>query len=191
MVSRSRPSPGVMSPRRSIALIVLRLAPRGRISSLSFSRRRTGLQPSESVSSWYPSWMCESRSCSVSVSFCPRSAAFFFTIYHAHSPEGQLSVSPNRRTGRSVRQDTPYRCKILNDGLCESISSCLRLSAKMSPALSGLISGASNISCSYSISSMMCSTSMPSQYLTKRRERSITVPSPSVEFVPTQDRLLS
>jgi hypothetical protein len=30
--------------------------------------------------SWYPSLMCESRSCSVSVSFGARSAVFFFAI---------------------------------------------------------------------------------------------------------------
>ena len=47
-------------------------------------QRRTGLPPSESVSSWYPSWMCESRSCSVSVSFDERLAAFFFAILHVH-----------------------------------------------------------------------------------------------------------
>src|ERR1700691_6558217 len=73
-----------MSPRRSIALMVLRLADSGRISSLSFNRRRTGLPPSEAVSSWYPSWMCESRSCSVSVSLDGRLAAFFFAILHVH-----------------------------------------------------------------------------------------------------------
>src|ERR1035438_3776189 len=81
-----------MSPRCSIALTVLRLADRGRISSLSFTRRRTGLPPSESVSSWYPSWMCESRSCSISVSFGGRLAVFFFAISHVHSRE----VSPSR-----------------------------------------------------------------------------------------------
>jgi hypothetical protein len=42
-VSGSRPLPGVMSPRCSIASIVLRLADRGRISSLSFNRRRSGV----------------------------------------------------------------------------------------------------------------------------------------------------
>jgi hypothetical protein len=50
------------------------------------------------------------------------------------------------------------RCLI--PGLCASISSCLRLAAEMSLALSGLISGASNISCICSISSMMRSTSI-------------------------------
>ena len=74
-------------PRGSIALMVLRLADRGRISSLSFNRRRTGLPPSGSVSSWYPSWMCASRSCSVSVSFGRRLAAFFYAISYVHSQE--------------------------------------------------------------------------------------------------------
>src|SRR5579864_1952667 len=82
-VSGSRPLSGLMSPRCSSALIVLRLADRGRISSLSFDRRRTGLLPSESVSSWYPSWMCDRRSCSTSVSFGGRLAVFFFAIFHS------------------------------------------------------------------------------------------------------------
>ena len=72
--------PGLISPRCSIALMVLRLADKGRISSLSFKRRRIGLPPSESVSSWYPFWMCESRSCSISVSFGRSLAVFFFAI---------------------------------------------------------------------------------------------------------------
>jgi hypothetical protein len=87
IVSGSRPLPGLMSPRCSIALMVLRLADRGRSSSLSFNRRRTGLPPSESVSSWYPSWMCESRSCSVSVSFGRRPVGFFVATSHVHSQE--------------------------------------------------------------------------------------------------------
>src|ERR1019366_1116240 len=74
-----------MIPRCSSALIVLRLADRGRTSSLSFKRRRIGLPPSESVSSWYPSWMFESRSCSISVSIGRRLAAFFFATSHVHS----------------------------------------------------------------------------------------------------------
>ncbi|MGC1475128.1 MAG: hypothetical protein WA804_04740, partial [Terriglobales bacterium] len=52
IVSGSQPLSGVMSPRRSIALMELRLADGGRISSLSFNRRRIGLPPSKSVSSW-------------------------------------------------------------------------------------------------------------------------------------------
>jgi hypothetical protein len=52
----------------------------GPIPSLSFNRRRTGLPPGESVSSWYPSWMCDRRSCSTSVSFGRSLADFFFTI---------------------------------------------------------------------------------------------------------------
>ena len=48
--------------------------------TLSFDRRRTGLLPSESVSSSYPSWICDRRSCSTSVSFGGRLAAFFFAI---------------------------------------------------------------------------------------------------------------
>jgi hypothetical protein len=93
IVSASRPLPGLMSPRCSIALMVLRLAERGRISSSSFNRRSTGLPPSESVSSWNPSWMCESRSCSVSVSFGRRLAAFFFVASHVHSQRGLVHLA--------------------------------------------------------------------------------------------------
>src|ERR1043166_1199871 len=82
MVSGSRPLPGLMSPCCSSALMVLRLADRGRICSLSFNRLRTGLPPSESVSSWYPSRMCDRRSCSVSVSFGGGLAAFFCAIVY-------------------------------------------------------------------------------------------------------------
>jgi hypothetical protein len=51
----SLPLPGLISPCFSIALMVLRFADGGRTCSLSFIRRSTGLPPSESVSSWYPS----------------------------------------------------------------------------------------------------------------------------------------
>ena len=70
-------------------------------------------------------------------------------------------------TGDSVRQHTPKCCHSRNQGLCASISSCLRLAAEMSLALSGLISGASNISCSCSISSMMRSMSMRLTHLVR------------------------
>jgi hypothetical protein len=66
----------------------------------------------------------------------------------------------------------PYRCQSWNQGLCASISSCLRLAAEMSLALSGLISGASYISCSCSISPMMRSTSMRHNHLRKGLEGS-------------------
>ena len=79
---------------------------------------------------------------------CPTSVGFY------------PSMSPSRIMGDSARQQTPYRCQSRNHGLCASISSCLRFAAQMSLGLSGLISGASNISCSCSISSMMRSTSM-------------------------------
>jgi hypothetical protein len=55
IVSGSRPLPGLMSPRCSIALMVLRLADRGRISSSSFNRRRIGLPPSVSIGEVRPS----------------------------------------------------------------------------------------------------------------------------------------
>jgi len=70
-------------------------------------------------------------------------------------------------TGDSVRQQTPKCCQSRNQGLCASISSCLRLAAEMSLALSGLISGASYISCSCSISSMMRSMSMRLTHLVR------------------------
>src|ERR1700758_776209 len=63
----------------------------------------------------------------------------------------------------------PYLCHSRNHGLWANVSSCLRFAAEMSLALSGLMSGASNISCSCSMSSIMRSTSIPSQYLTERR----------------------
>jgi hypothetical protein len=99
--------------------MVLRLADRGRSSSLSFNRRRTGLPPSESVSSCYPSWICERRSCSVSVSFGRRLAAFFFAIFHVHTalPQGRresyLSTSPSRITGTPLgnRRHTAARAE--------------------------------------------------------------------------------
>jgi len=69
-------------------------------------------------------------------------------------------MSPNPSTGRSGRQQTPKCCHNRNQGLLASISSCLRFAAEISLGLSGLISGASNISCSCSMSSMMRSTSM-------------------------------
>jgi predicted Zn-dependent protease with MMP-like domain len=76
-----------------------------------------------------------------------------------------------RSTGDSVRQQTPYRCQIRNRGLCASISSCLRLAAEMSLALSGRISGVSNISCICSISSMRRSTSFHSTSNNERGNR--------------------
>jgi hypothetical protein len=75
-------------------------------------------------------------------------------------------------TGDSARQQTPYRCQSRNQGLCASISSCLRFAAERSLEVSGLISGASNISCSCSISSMMRSTSMAHNHLRQAAERS-------------------
>jgi hypothetical protein len=124
---------GLMSPRCSVALMVLRLADRGRISSLSFNRRRTGLAPSESVSSWYPFWMCESRSCSVSVSFGRRPAGFFFAIFYVHRrrvsspprPVGALGTRLGNRRHIAARAETkgcglmphhafdsPQRCRL-------------------------------------------------------------------------------
>jgi hypothetical protein len=70
------------------------------------------------------------------------------------------SYSGSWITGDSGRQQTPKSCHRRNHGLCASISSCRRFAAEMSLALSGLISGASNISCSCSMSSMMRSTSI-------------------------------
>jgi hypothetical protein len=51
------------------------------------------LPKSESVSSWCPSWMCESRSCSMSESLGGTLAAFFFAIYHVHPREGRFSTT--------------------------------------------------------------------------------------------------
>jgi len=76
------------------------------------------------------------------------------------SSSGYPSMPPSRGSGDSGRQQTPKCCHKRNQGLWASISSCLRLAAEMSLALSGLMSGASNISCSCSISLMMRSTSI-------------------------------
>ena len=51
------------------------------------------------------------------------------------------------------------------------VRACLRFAAEMSLALRGLMSGASNISCSCSISSMMRSTSMRHNHLKEDPER--------------------
>jgi len=77
------------------------------------------------------------------------------------------SYSGNWIAGDSGRQQTPKCCHNRNQGLCASISSCLRFAAEMSLALSGLMSGASNISCSCSMSSMMRSTSMRPNHLVR------------------------
>jgi hypothetical protein len=66
----------------------------------------------------------------------------------------------------AVGADVLYRCQSRNHGQWANVSSCLRFAAEMSLALSGLMSGASNISCSCSMSSIMRSTSIPSQYPT-------------------------
>lgn len=80
-VSGSRPLPGLIRPRSCSAFIVLQLAEAGRITSLlSFNCRKTGLPPSESVSSCYPCCRCDSRSGSASVSFGSTLLAFFFAM---------------------------------------------------------------------------------------------------------------
>jgi len=66
----------------------------------------------------------------------------------------------------------PYRCQSRNHGLRANASSCLRFAAARSLGPSGLISGASNISCSCSMSSMMRSTSMGHNHLREGAERS-------------------
>jgi len=50
------------------------------------------------------------------------------------------------------------------------MSSCRRFAAERSLALSGLVSGMANMRSSNSISAMVCSESIPSQYLTYERE---------------------
>jgi hypothetical protein len=72
----------------------------------------------------------------------------------------QRRLSGSCSTGASDRQHTPKCCQSRNHGLWANASSCLRFAAEMSLALSGLMSGASNISCSCSMSLMMRSTSM-------------------------------
>ena len=84
MVSGSRPLPSLMSLHSCNALTVLAFADKGRINSPSFDLRRTGFLPSESVSSWYPSWICDSRSCSVSVYFRQETSSFLLRHCLAH-----------------------------------------------------------------------------------------------------------
>src|SRR6266571_3602168 len=99
--SGSRPLPGVIRPRSSRAFTVLRLADAGRISSPSFNRRRTGLPPRESVSSWYPCSMCQIKSCSASVSFGRTAPAFFLAIVPPPNARKKILVRLVRRSGRS------------------------------------------------------------------------------------------
>src|SRR6266498_3171972 len=88
IVRGSRLLPELIRPRSSRAFTVLRLADAGRITSSSFKRRKTGLPPSESVSSWYPCSMCQTRSCSVSVSLGRSAPAFFFAVRAPPNPGG-------------------------------------------------------------------------------------------------------
>src|SRR5262249_27226224 len=97
MVSRSRLLPGRIRPRCSNAFTVLAFASGGRSISLSLRRRKTGLPPSESVSSWYPFSIWVRRSCSLPVSLAVGIATFFFAISHA-----SLKEYGNRTTQRCV-----------------------------------------------------------------------------------------
>ena len=63
-------------------------------------------------------------------------------------------------TGASGRQQTPYRCQIRNQGLCASISSCLRFAAERSLRLSGLVSCTAKMRSRNSISAIVCSVSI-------------------------------
>ena len=75
-------------------------------------------------------------------------------------------------TGASGRQQTPYRCQIRNQGLCASISSCLRFAAERSLRLSGLVSCTAKMRSRNSISAIVCSVSI-----------SVSLSSMSVAFV--------
>jgi len=79
--------------------------------------------------------------------------------------------------GASDRQQTPKCCHSRNHGLLAFIASCLRFAAATSLGLSGLMSGVSNISSSCSMSSIMRSTSICTQYsqLCSPRGRTSTV----------------
>jgi hypothetical protein len=61
----------------------------------------------------------------------------------------------------------PYRCQSRNQGLCASISSCLRFAAERSAGLSGLASGTAKMRSSHSISAMVCSVSMCLNHLVR------------------------
>jgi hypothetical protein len=96
-----------------------------------------------------------------------------FSMVHfgVQAGENLAFYCPSWITGDSTRQQTPYRCQSRNHGLCASISSCRRFAADRSLALSGLISGASNISSSCSMSSIVRSMSIPSQFPHHRANR--------------------
>jgi len=85
-----------------------------------------------------------------------------FSMVHfgAQAGENLAFYSSSWITGDSARQQTPYRCHNRNHGLCTSKSSCRRFAAERSLGLSGLISGASNISSSCSMSSIVRSMSI-------------------------------
>lgn len=74
------------------------------------------------------------------------------------------NIQSSGMCGRSGRQQTPKSCHRRNHGLWASTSSCLLFAADTSVALSGLISGASNISSSCWISSITRSMSIRHQY---------------------------
>jgi hypothetical protein len=143
---------------------------RPRVGWASPRANRGPVEPADLASFWY-SYSASGRysnfrSCAISVSFGRRLTAFFFATSHVHSQEVQFPVSVSRSAGDAVRQQTPYRCQSRNHGLCASISSCRRFAAERSLALNGLISSASNISSSCSMSSIVRSMSIPSQYAT-------------------------
>ena len=69
------------------------------------------------------------------------------------------------------RQQTPYCCQRRNHGLCASILSCLRFAAARSLGLSGLVSGSAKMRSRHSISAIVCSASIPSQYPPWRSNR--------------------
>ena len=68
--------------------------------------------------------------------------------------------SVSESIGFSGRQQIPKSFQIRNHGLLARVSSCLRFAAETSLALRGLMSGASNISSSCSMSSIMRLTSI-------------------------------
>ncbi len=80
--------------------------------------------------------------------------------------EGSLRQSLGCQTYQ--RQQSPYCCQRRNHGLCASISSCLRFAAARSFGLSGLVSGAAKMRSRHSMSAIVCSASILSQYPTSQ-----------------------
>jgi len=83
----------------------------------------------------------------------------------SRAPTGRHTQNVMCRTPHE-RQQSPYCRQSRNQGLCASISSCLRFAAARSLGLGGRVSGAAKVCSSHSISAIVRSASIPSHYPT-------------------------